>query len=516
MKTSKKNGIISVKRFSLSKGVEWFWILASLLLIFGGAAGLVFIQEPLQETQEIRSDASVADGKVLITTSQESDLKVNEAATLYLNINTQNVQTDGVELTFTLAGAQIEEPIVELLPGTGLGTASLEIDETSTGYAVNLIALPTPGTAFTTNEETRFVEISFVPRAMGTVALSFDAEKSISPVHNSDPVEDELKFVASSSFAVVDTGTSAETSKGGVVYSGDTQTVITKTNSQLCNDSCESNSDCAINLACHQGVCRLATNPSSTSCSNVQKKIVYKTVYRELPAENEAMTKGGDKSQQQAMEANPGAMMIGETAADEIEGEVEIPYQAAPVIEEDDAETSRQTEPQTALESLRAMLSDRGLSLSMLMIAAGAALIAIILLLTVIRLLTKNQKSKARNQKMPPQSPQAQQQMQSLEQRIASLQGQSGQTPTPPPTPAPAPQQPVASTPPVQAANPTPTPTANPTPQVPNNPVAQESDIQHSAFSNQQSNSSMLNRIKGQNLINNQNGKTEIFSGKQN
>ncbi len=495
MKTSKKNGIISVKRFSLSKGVEWFWILASLLLIFGGAAGLVFIQEPLQETQEIRSDASVADGKVLITTSQESDLKVNEAATLYLNINTQNVQTDGVELTFTLAGAQIEEPIVELLPGTGLGTASLEIDETSTGYAVNLIALPTPGTAFTTNEETRFVEISFVPRAMGTVALSFDAEKSISPVHNSDPVEDELKFVASSSFSVVDTGTPTETSKGGVVYSGDTQTVITKTNSQLCNDSCESNSDCAINLACHQGVCRLATNPSSTSCSNVQKKIVYKTVYRELPAENnEAMTKGGDKSQQQAMEASPGAMMIGETAADEIEGEVEIPYQAAPVIEEDDAEASRQTEPQTALESLRAMLSDRGLSLSMLMIAAGSALVAIILLLTVIRLLTRNQKSKTRSQKMPPQSPQAQQQMQSLEQRIASLQGQSGQTPTPPPTPAPAPQQSVASTPPVQAANPTPTA---------NNPQPTTK-------------SSMLNRIKGQNLINNQNGKTEIFSGKQN
>ncbi|MBD3279867.1 MAG: hypothetical protein GF390_04135 [Candidatus Pacebacteria bacterium] len=38
-------------------------------------------------------------------------------------------------------------------------------------------------------------------------------------------------------------------------------------NPQLCNESCNSNADCAANLRCYQGQCRLATNPESEQCT---------------------------------------------------------------------------------------------------------------------------------------------------------------------------------------------------------------------------------------------------------
>jgi hypothetical protein len=34
-----------------------------------------------------------------------------------------------------------------------------------------------------------------------------------------------------------------------------------------CNLSCASNKECAVNLRCYNGACRLATNPSSTTCA---------------------------------------------------------------------------------------------------------------------------------------------------------------------------------------------------------------------------------------------------------
>ena len=37
-----------------------------------------------------------------------------------------------------------------------------------------------------------------------------------------------------------------------------------------CNQYCESNADCAVNLSCYYNVCRLATNPSSSVCSAQQ------------------------------------------------------------------------------------------------------------------------------------------------------------------------------------------------------------------------------------------------------
>jgi hypothetical protein len=43
---------------------------------------------------------------------------------------------------------------------------------------------------------------------------------------------------------------------------------------QQCNQACSSNNDCEVNFRCFTGVCRLATNPSSTTCSPETTKSV--------------------------------------------------------------------------------------------------------------------------------------------------------------------------------------------------------------------------------------------------
>jgi len=44
--------------------------------------------------------------------------------------------------------------------------------------------------------------------------------------------------------------------------------------SSSCNESCQTNKDCDINFRCYNNSCRLATNPSSTSCSSVKQKTI--------------------------------------------------------------------------------------------------------------------------------------------------------------------------------------------------------------------------------------------------
>lgn len=59
--------------------------------------------------------------------------------------------------------------------------------------------------------------------------------------------------------------------KGGVVYAGYSGAAAADTTPESsCNESCRSNRDCAANLRCFQGSCRLADNVTNTSCLSVK------------------------------------------------------------------------------------------------------------------------------------------------------------------------------------------------------------------------------------------------------
>jgi len=461
MKTKVKDGIIHVERQSLNKKMRLVWTIASLLLIFAGALGLVFIQGPVSEPQIVQKQASVNQGQVIVTGTRESDFKIGETEKIYLSINTHGIQLDGVELTFSVITEAIDQLKVRVLPTTNLQTARLEIDETSNGFLVNMASYTPSGAKFSSTQDLKIVELEFKPTKSGAITLNFDAAKSFAPVSNSNPVKDELKHIASMDFIVLgqiittnnndinDTGLNrgcnqycADKSECASIFICQENrcrlpenpddstcrlpisTTILTSNQQLCNQTCETNNDCAINLGCYDGLCRLKSNPSSTSCSTTRKRIVYKTIYQSADTTTN-LTKGGDLSKQ-ATDSSEIAKTKEATTAAQIEPEIEIPYQAAltekPAIVEVPAD-------ETALQAIMSRLQDRGISLSVLMIGAGAILGIIVLLSLLSGRRRTSQPSKQIIKQ--PMSSQDQQQIGNLQQKIQTLQSQQPTSPIP-------------------------------------------------------------------------------------
>lgn len=272
-------------------------ILVSILMIVGGAVGMVLLQKDLQQSQDWRQQASVAQGQVEVTTSA-SNFEINQDNNIDFSINTHGVQTDGVQLTFNIVtDAVSENPVFSLKSGVPLQIAYSEIETTSDGFLVSVITLPsTLGQGFSTTTSTPFAQLSIKPNKAGEITLNFDIENSISTVHASNPPKDELTHIATNTFDVeglmaspsvspsVSPSPSASPSVSpspstspSVSPSPSTSPSVSPSPSaspnlggndvQTCNESCSSNSDCDVNLRCYSGQCRLVTNVTSTTCS---------------------------------------------------------------------------------------------------------------------------------------------------------------------------------------------------------------------------------------------------------
>jgi len=287
MKNSSK--IISMKKNSLDQFLAKLAIFVSILMIVGGAIGMILVQKDLQMSQDIRQQASVADGKVNVTLSS-TDLVINQPGKVNFYINTSGVQTDGVQLTFNVVGDLLTEPpVFTLNPSSPLQLAYSEIETTTDGYLVSIIAIPKQlGQPFSSTTNTNFGSLDFTPTNSGTLTLNFDVENSISTIHASNPPKDELTQIATSDFVVVNNETQPSPSPSASPEASPTvspspdasplatpelapsPTVEPGTGGQTvatCNESCSSNSDCDVNLRCYSGQCRLVTNVSSSTCS---------------------------------------------------------------------------------------------------------------------------------------------------------------------------------------------------------------------------------------------------------
>jgi len=252
-------------------------ILVSILMIVGGAVGMVLLQEDLQKSQDWRQQASVAQGQVEVTTNA-SGLEIDQTGAINFSINTHGVQTDGVQLTFNIVtDAVSESPVFSLKSGVPLQIAYSEVETTSDGFLVSVITLPsTLGQGFSTTTSTPFAQLSIKPNKAGEIALNFDIENSISTVHASNPPKDELTHIAATSFdvegviaspSVSPSPSASPTSSPQVSPSPSASPNLGGNEVQTCNESCASNSDCDVNLRCYSGQCRLVTNVTSTTCS---------------------------------------------------------------------------------------------------------------------------------------------------------------------------------------------------------------------------------------------------------
>ena len=240
----------------------------SLLLIVAGTVGLILLQKPLrEESQDIRKDASVESGKVIVSGLPNSGntFTAGEEATISFQANTKGAQTDGIQLVFNLITNTLgSTPTISIPSGSGLQAAYQQIEQTGDGYLISLIALPQQiGQAFSSTTPVTIAQLEINPSNAGNIELSFDREKSKSIIQGTNPPQDALKYVNSLTYTVTNSSgdpipspspsPSPSPATGGLTVQG-------------CNLACTSNAECETDHRCYNGQCRLVTNVSSTTC----------------------------------------------------------------------------------------------------------------------------------------------------------------------------------------------------------------------------------------------------------
>lgn len=189
-------------------------IFISVLMIAGGAVGMILVQNEIKKSQDLRQQASVTDGKVTVVVgSDATPLNPDTEGKILFKINTAGVQTDGVQLTFNIVSEILPNPpVFNLINTAPLQLAYSEVETTTDGYLVSIIALPkTLGQPFSTNQLTDFGYLSLTPDKVGPITLNFDVENSISTVHASNPPKDELTHIGSTQFSVIESDTQCQT-----------------------------------------------------------------------------------------------------------------------------------------------------------------------------------------------------------------------------------------------------------------------------------------------------------------
>jgi hypothetical protein len=270
---------------------------ASFFFILIGITSVLFLQPELRSQNfDTRKQASVDNGQVKITTAFQDATISNPQASINLLVNTQGVQTDGVQVVFNVISNTFNNLTVQVPSNSGLHAVHQEIQTTSDGYLVSLIAVPTNiGQTFSSTSPAAFATLSFTPNKAGTITLSFDQENSVSTIHGTTPPQDGLATLQQVSFTTAGVPNSSPSPSPSVSPSPSPSVSpsvspsirpsttpspspsASPSTGKQCNASCGSNAECAVNFRCYSGNCRLATNPSSSSCDNPTDQGIHRS-----------------------------------------------------------------------------------------------------------------------------------------------------------------------------------------------------------------------------------------------
>ncbi len=279
------------------KTISIITAIVSLTLVIAGTIGLILLQKPLkEESLDIRQQASIDNGQVSVSSSPTSgsSIDVNQTTTISFQANTTGVQTDGVQLVFNIITDTISEtPTISVPTASGLQNTYAQIENTSDGYLVSVIATPQQmGSTFSSNSPVTIAQLKFKPTSTGNIEINFDRERSKSIIHASNPPEDALTHLETITYTTqqVSDGQTGGTIGGDKDEHGcltaagyewcepkqkclrtweescETGGVVVK----KCNEVCSSNAECDVNQRCYNGHCRLVTNVSSTTCSELE------------------------------------------------------------------------------------------------------------------------------------------------------------------------------------------------------------------------------------------------------
>ena len=248
----------------LKKALPQLFAALAVLCITAGAIGAVVIQKSLQEeSQDTRSQASIADGTVFVRSPQQGQSTAftqNSERSLQLEVSTQGEKITQLHLVFNIITTVFDPPFLKLPSNSKLQILSQELEKTTDGFLVSSILEPKSSTEpFSTTAWEPLAELVFTPVRGGTIKIAFDAETSTAL--SATTGTDILKHVDLISYSILG-GPSASPipeGVGGIAV-------------DLCNALCFTNAQCGPNQRCFdtgtEQRCRLVTNVSSTSCAS--------------------------------------------------------------------------------------------------------------------------------------------------------------------------------------------------------------------------------------------------------
>ncbi|MCB9813535.1 MAG: hypothetical protein H6772_03955 [Pseudomonadales bacterium] len=285
------------------------------LFVIAGILGLIFIQKPLNSSSELRSDASEASNVQIpwpsITPTYPSQtFFVGENARISFNLNT-NLRVIKTHLVFNIINDQIETPNVSINESSGFYAEELEIEKVDDGFLVKLTAKINNMDLLAPEKNIPFLLIDFVPLEKGKIAINFDEDntflETFALAYTIDAKAVEFKIIENSGggdqctddvfqcpdgtyvsrippecqFApcpITETEESTQTEENNQTQETKetTETIaqIDQVSIYQCNQNCNSNANCEANYRCFDTgdgkKCRLATNPSSATCSSSQ------------------------------------------------------------------------------------------------------------------------------------------------------------------------------------------------------------------------------------------------------
>lgn len=231
------------------------------LLVAAGIIGLLFIQKPLQTSQDIRKEA--AEDKTVTWPNITSELRVplveNKTGELAFHLNNGGYTFRKIYAVFSLSNKDLDTPEILVNDGSGFEAEKIDVEKTTDGYLVSVVAVPHNLNWFTEPTDKSLIKVKLVPKKAGTLVLNFDQDRTYGETFGPAiliHVPGEIKYDIT---GTTPPPTSPPPTSPPPVIQG-------------CNETCSSNAGCQVGMRCYtvdgENRCRLATNPTSSSCQS--------------------------------------------------------------------------------------------------------------------------------------------------------------------------------------------------------------------------------------------------------
>ncbi len=303
-----------------------------ILLVVAGIIGLVFIQNPLKTSQDLRSEATSTDeplimGLPFIKPELRVPFEVNKTGEAALYLKSFDYSFKDVTVVFSIINDSLDTPEILVNPGSGFDPKSIEIEQITGGYLVSVVAVPNYLEWIIEPSDTSLIRMKLVPRKTGNIVVTFDQDRTYANTANLAvllQVPSPLKYtiagtaqekqcaqsggtwkefpnscadICGNPLACLDVLTMGCDCGATQCWNGTTCTgnpgstptptpTITPTPTptatppvvQGCNELCANNAQCKVNMLCYpingEHRCRLATNPTNTACQVANEEII--------------------------------------------------------------------------------------------------------------------------------------------------------------------------------------------------------------------------------------------------